>query len=181
VPGALLGIVAFLLLSAYGCAASASTSHAPQTPQQRLATLARRSLSGRPSRVVTAYDAQAVTASVQVTLDMGVPRTPQDITAAQEQVKTLCFEAQHALWTSGIGLHAVTVQVLGPIYDDFFDKLTDWYGGAKLTAAAAAALSWSSLGADSAWTAYDQVWLRPSYVPNQHYGAPPAGTPAAAA
>ena len=153
----------------------AAASSAPGDRLSRAACLAVLNLAGR---VQTTYDPRSQTVQVLVSfVGTRVPRTVQQIGAAQEAVKNACFRAQRALWTYGLPLTQVTVTVQGPILDDFFNLITDWYGGSRLTSKVAAALDWQSAGADGAWARYDQVWLRTAYVPNQYYSASPAATP----
>lgn len=186
---ALVVLLALIVcIAANGCAPATGGNSAmaiatatptfPQTTQGHLAMLAYRAIGPTVQHIATTYDAQGRTVSVTATIEGKVPRTPAEIGASQERVKTLCFRAQRALWTSGVPLHAATITILGPTLDDFIDVITEWYGVALLTARTAQTFSWSSLSADAAWERYDQTLLRPDYAPNQHYGAPPAGTPA---
>lgn len=192
-PAALLTLVLLAALAACASgsgsgragstAATLITSCAPAStsvPSDRLARLACLAVRGLVGRIETTYDPQQQTAQVTATfVGTRVPRTDQQIGAAQEAVKTVIFRAQQALWTSGVALRQVTVTAQGPILDDFFNVITDWYGGSRLAAPTAAGMDWQAAGADGAWGRYDQVWLRTAYVPNQYYSASPAATPLA--
>lgn len=180
-----LALLAALTIAA-GCASASSTSAGPTatpTAQQRIAALARHAIgsesqhatvtaafgstsTGTPSSGTTlgasgAADTSVVT--VTITLAGKVP-APQAIGATQERVKTICLQVQRALWTSSTPLTDVTVQVIGPIYDDYADLVSASYGAAVLKAPAAARLDWAGLGPDAAWDVYG-VWLRPDYQP----------------
>lgn len=191
--GALLALTAlvFVLATTSACASAGAKSSAQQTmptptlisscpeaasaaPGDRLTHVACLAVRGLVGRVQTTYDPQTQTAQVTATfVGTRVPRSEQQIGAAQEAVKAVCFRAQHALWTSGVALRQVTVTVQGPILDDFFNVITDWYGGSRLTATSATALDWQRMAAASAWGHYDQVWLRTAYAPNQYYSSTP--------
>lgn len=196
--GTLLVLLALAVLAALtacasarvsGAAANGSPGAAPTTisscppaassaPGDRLSHAACLAVVKLAGQVATTYDAQHHSAQVEVTfVGTRVPRSDQQIGAAQEAVKTICYRTQRALWTSGIPLTQVTVMVQGPILGDFFDVETDWYGGTRVTARTAEALDWQSLGADGAWTRFDQVWLRTGFAPNQYYSSTPRATP----
>jgi hypothetical protein len=91
-------------------------------------------------------------------------------------VKVVTFVLQRALWTGVAAktgeVHEVQVNVLGPLLDDYFDRITDWYGVAQVSSKTAAMLAWDALSADAAWGMYDAAWLRPYYAPFQQWGAP---------
>lgn len=180
-----LGLLAALAIVA-GCASPSSTSAGPTatpTAQQRIAALARHAIGGESQHatVTAAFGAQGAgtpssgatlgasgaadtsVVTVTVTLAGKVP-APQAIGATQERVKTMCFQVQRALWASSTPLTDVTVQVIGPIYDDYADLVSASYGAAVLKAPAAATLDWASLSPDAAWNVYG-VWLRPDYQP----------------
>jgi hypothetical protein len=105
-----------------------------------------------------------------------IPRTASQISAAHERVKLLCFQVERALWTSTIPLQNVTVIILGPVLDDYFDQIISWYGTATLAASAAARLDWSALGADQAWTLFDNTQLRVNFDTFQGWGITPVPT-----
>ena len=134
------------------------------TAQERLFTSLAQQAIGDPSVSVQAtYDAAARSVTVTTTLGGTVPNTPPDIAIAQERVKTVCFRAQEALWTSGTALSKVTVTVSGPILDQYAEAMTAAYGAAVMSTATAKRFTWSSLTPDAAWEKYDNVYLRPDY------------------
>lgn len=159
--------------------ATATRSMPAGTPtiRERLADVARSAFGGVVVQSETTYDAQNLTVKVAGTLGGDVPVTASEIMAAHARTKTLCFQVQRALWTSGIALHEVTVLVLGPTFDDYGNTYLDDYGTAVLSVATAGRLTWTTSSADSAWERYDRVWLRANYEPNWYYGAPPASSP----
>jgi hypothetical protein len=108
-----------------------------------------------------------------------VPRTPADISAAQERVKIICFRAQKALWasTSAIPPREVIITVLGQMIDDYGDKITAAYGAAVLAAATAARFHWDSLSPDTAWEDCGNVYLAVRFAPNRIYGVTPSAHP----
>lgn len=180
-----LALLAALAIVA-GCASTSSKSAGPTatpTAEQRIATLAQRAIGSESQRatVTAAFGASSAgtptsdttlgtggtgdTSVVTVTITLaGKVPAPQAIGATQEQVKTLCFQVQRALWASGLSLTEVTVSVVGPIYDDYADLISGSYGAAVLKAPAAAKLDWAGLSPDAAWAIYG-IWLRPDYQP----------------
>ncbi len=166
--------VAIALLSACAGGNMSGTQQSPGTPttQDALTSRLQHAVGTRATRVTLTYD--AVQQSIETTVTVGGPvaRTSTEINASQERVKALCFQAQQALWTSGVALREVKVTILGPVYDDYYDLVTEWYGGADLKAATAQQFNWRTLDADSAWSRYDVVWLRVDYGSFQQYGAP---------
>jgi hypothetical protein len=116
--------------------------------------------------LATTYAAADRTATVTVTIGGRVPTTATAIAAAQERSKVLCFQAQRAVWTSGVALHTATVAVLGPYLDPYLGPTTASYASAYLTAMTAATFSWSTLSPDSAWGQYDSNFLRPGFNPS---------------
>jgi hypothetical protein len=161
-------LIAVLVIVA-GCASSSATAASgPPTPtpttQQRLAALARHAATGpNVQRVDTTYSAQDGTITVTVTLGGSVPVADADVTAMQQRVMSMCFQTQKALWTSGIPLRGVTVTIAGPIMDQYAEREIQAYGAAVLAEATAAKLNWGALSPDTAWTQYDNVYLRPGY------------------
>ncbi len=184
--GAPLALLAVLALAA--CAPAPGSSRGGQgtiaaaptstpTRQERYALIARQALGSDARRTDATYDAASGTLTVTATLGGDVPISPADINAAHERTKSLCFRAQRALWTSDPGLRGLQVVVQGPTFDDYGDPYLAQYGAAGVTAETAGRLAWSSLTADSAWSAYDSAWLRPAYEPNWIYGKPNDATP----
>ena len=180
-----VGLALFAMLTLSACASITNGVAKPPeraptstpTTQEHLATLIRRAIGSGVTDVVVTLDGQRQVATVMVTVGGETPRTSDQISAAQERVKQQCFLAQNTLWTSGIQLRKATVTILGPTRDDYADVIMQPYGAATLIASTAQTFSWSHLNADDAWERYDQVWLRPTYSPNQQYGAPPVTTP----
>lgn len=180
-----LALLAALAVVA-GCASTSSTRAGPTatpTAEQHIAALAQHAIGSESQHatVTAAFGAPSTgtatsgttlgtggtadTSVVTVTISLkGKVPAPQEIGATQERVKTMSFQVQRALWTSGMPLTVVTVSVVGPIYDDYADIVSGSYGAAVLKAPAAARLDWASLGPDAAWDVYG-IWLRPDYQP----------------
>ncbi len=113
--------------------------------------------------VQLAYDTQAASVTVTITVGGAVPLTNQQIRAAQEFTKALSLREQQAMWGSGVTLKNVKVMVFGPTQDEYADIIAQPYGSAVLDAATAASFVWANLSADSAWDRYDSVYLRPTF------------------
>lgn len=141
--------------------------------QQRLAT-AVAAVVGRVPCLDTAYAEADRTAMVTVTIAGLVPTTSAQIAAAQERSKVLCFQAQHAVWTSGIALSAATVAIVGPYLDPYVGPTTAPYASVYLTSQTAANFAWAALSPDSAWGKYDSTFLRPGFNPTD---GEPTATP----
>ncbi|HEV7127389.1 MAG TPA: hypothetical protein VGN32_08085 [Ktedonobacterales bacterium] len=155
---AVAAMLAAGILGGCGSPRMAATVRPPTptpTERQLITTLAQRAIGTVAQSVSATYSAADGTVIVTATVAWMT-----DVSAAQEQVKTICFRAQAALWTSGIALSRVTVIVLGPLIDLYADRSMGPYGTAVLTAANAAKFTWASLSADGAWEAYDNVFLR---------------------
>lgn len=188
IAGVFAAILAALLvvMAASGCASgakpagaarapSATATHVlatstpgPGTPtataQERLfATVAAQAIGNLVQDMQVTYDANDRSVVVSVVVGGNVPNTDATISVAQEQVKTICFRAQQALWTSGTAFSKVTIAISGPILDQYAAHINGAYGAALLTAANAAHFVWSSLTPDAAWGKYDSVFLRPDY------------------
>jgi hypothetical protein len=176
-------------ISLYGCAASsapssssrqgasqATTATSGLSPQAKLAILAAQASGHLLGNIQVVYQQPAEKALITGTVSNAVPRTPTEISAAQEKVKTLCFQIQRALWNSGISLKEATVTILGPMFDDYFDQIISWYGMASLEAGAAAQVDWRSLTADAAWNRLQRTQLRVDFAPFQLYGTTPVPT-----
>ena len=191
--GALLGMVTLGLVlgcaPAHGTGATAGATHATaptatavpcpaatvtaSAPQQRLAAAVAVGVGAMPC-LDTAYTAADRAAMVTVTIAGLVPTTPAAIAAAQERSKVLCFQAQQAVWTSGVALSAATVAVVGPYLDPYDGLTTSPYASAHLTAQTAATFAWATLSPDSAWGKYDATFLRPGFDPTD---GQPTATP----
>lgn len=113
--------------------------------------------------VQIAYDAQAASVTVTVTVGGVVPLTDQQISAAQELTKSISLREQQAMWGSDVPLKEVKVMVFGPTQDEYANIIAQPYGSAVLDAATAASLVWANLSADGAWDRYDSVYLRPTF------------------
>lgn len=167
-----------------GCAPSAGVaSHAATATATPLATPAlvaapgpatqlgertRQAIGTLARKVEVTYDAPARTATVTITISGVVPLTDQQVAAAHELVKLLCYKAGAALWSSGVALSQVTLLALGPMQDTYANIITDWYGVAVITASSAQRIPWASLKPDAAWNLYDQRMLRVSFgVPDE--------------
>jgi hypothetical protein len=174
----LLAVGAIVLIS--GCAPwGQPVTKAPRTPtplstQEQIHHLALQATGHLLASLQTVYNQAAETAGITATLAGTVPRTPGQISTAQETVKVLCFKIQRALWTSSIHLRDVTVTILGPVLDDYYDRIISWYGTADLLAANAAKLAWGKLSADAAWNLFGKTALRVDYASYQQYGATPS-------
>ena len=136
----------------------------PTTTEARVNTLVRQAVGSDPLEIQTVYQMSASQVEVTLTLGGTVPTSDAAVSAMQERVKTLCFEAQRAVWASGPNpLSQVTVTVVGPIMDQYADLATQAYGAAVLKVATEQRFTWSALSPDGAWGAYDNTYLRPAY------------------
>ncbi len=189
--GALLGMLALGLAlgctPTHGTGATGGTAAAPtatavpcptatgtaSAPQQRLAAAVAAAVGPVPC-LDTAYTAADRTATVTLTIAGLVPTTPAAIAAALERSKVLCFQAQQAVWTSGVALSAATVAVVGPYQDPYVGQTTAPYASAHLTARTAATFAWAKLSPDSAWGKYDSTFLRSGFAPTD---GQPTATP----
>jgi hypothetical protein len=142
----------------------------PTTEEQRLDTLVWQAIGVGAVQVQTTYRAADGTTDVEITYGAVVPikgivpTQNADIAAAQERVKTICFEVEKALWTSGTSpLSQVSVAVLGPVLDQYANLTSQAYGSVVLKGATAAHFAWSTLTPDVAWDKYDSNYLRADY------------------
>lgn len=135
----------------------------PTAQERRFTALAQQAAGSLVLQVEATYDAAGRTVIVSTTVGGSVPNGDAEISAAQERVKSICFQIEEALWTSGTPLRQVTVTVTGPILDQYADATTGPYGAAVLTATTAAKLTWSALTPDAAWEKYDNVFLRTDF------------------
>jgi hypothetical protein len=194
--GALMCAAATLALlaciSLYGCAASspppslsrqvasqATSATSSLSPQAELTILAEQASGHLLGNIQAVYQQPAEKALITGTVSNAVPRTPAQISAAQEKVKMLCFQVQRALWSSGISLQEITVTILGPVFDDYFDQIISWYGTASLEAGAAAQVDWRNLTVDAAWNRFQRTQLRVDFGSFQLYGTTPVPTTSA--
>jgi hypothetical protein len=133
------------------------------------------------SAVSLTYDANAESATVTVTITGDVPNTDARIAAAYARVKTLCFQEQNDLWSSGLPLRQVTVVIMGPAQDAYSGVINQVYGVAIMNQKTARRIPWPNATPDSAWGLYDLTFLRPSFVviddvPGNVPTAPPSST-----
>lgn len=132
-------------------------------PASQLGERARQAIGTLARKVAVQWDAAARTATITITVAGRVPLTSQQVAAAHELVKLICYKAAAALWSSGVALGAVTLLVLGPMQDAYANIITDWYGVATLKASSAQRIQWASVSADTAWNLYDQQMLRATF------------------
>jgi hypothetical protein len=173
-------LVALFALAASGCSGSLGVGAATPTaatPQGRLSARVHQALLGSGASSEVTYDSSVRSTEVVMTLsNYMVPSTPAAVVRTQELVKTLCFKAQQATWTSEEPLTKVTASVKGPQYDDYADVIVQGYGGAILSSAVATHLEWARLTADAAWNRYDQTWFSSEFRPFQQYWETPTAT-----
>ena len=181
-PGQTLwaGLAALAMLAALlaGCASAASTGgeHAsakatPAATQGRLAQRVEQAMGATARDVTLTYAPTTGVATVSMKL-VWRPAWKDDFAQAQAAAKDACFEAQSALWTSGVALQSVTVTALGQAPDDYDNMIVSAYAAATLTSAHASAIQWATTTADEAWPHYDNTFLRPTYVPDWVYPPP---------
>lgn len=173
---ALAMLAAVTSLSIAGCAPSSqasapratATATAYATPTATPTALDRlilRALNGQAQSVTTAPSGGAGSLVVTITISGIVPGTQADISAAQERVKTLCYQALQTLVTNGETTGEVTIVVVGPLLDEYANRVNDVYGSAIVEPRTAARLNWLQLTPDSAWPRYDHVYLRDYFYP----------------
>jgi hypothetical protein len=132
-------------------------------PASQLGERARQAIGTLARKIAVQWDAGAQTATITITVAGRVPLTSQQVAAAHELVKLICYKMAAALWSSGVELSAVTLLVLGPMQDAYANIITDWYGVATLKASSAQRIQWASVSADAAWNLYDQQMLRATF------------------
>jgi hypothetical protein len=144
----------------------------PTTEEQHLDALVQQAIGVGAVQIGTTYSVMDGATDVEITYSQVVPLPPgglvptsdADIAAAQERVKTICFEVEQALWTSSTTpLSQVNVAVLGPVLDQYAFLTTQAYSSVLLKAATAAHFTWSTLTPDTAWAKYDSNYLRADY------------------
>jgi hypothetical protein len=133
---------------------------------------------GAVAQSVTAqYQANSADANVTIMLTWNAAWRDH-FAEAQSVAETACYNAQAALWTSGLALSSVTVTTLGATVDDYADPIVAAYAACVLSAASAKNFAWGALSPAQAWAKYDVVFLRPTYAPNWVYlSASERGTP----
>ena len=140
----------------------------PTTFEQSLAQLVQGDLGGLSQSTVVHYDSGAHSLLALVTIALTrVPDAPNDVSAAQEESKVICFRAERTLWTSAVtrslALREVDVGVIGPTIDQYAIVTTGGYASASLSARVEARFAWATLTPDAAWGLYDFTFLRPEY------------------
>ncbi len=165
-----------LLLAGCASAATGSGGHAsatatPATTQGRLTQRVEQAVGATARDVTLTYAPTSASATVGLTL-VWQPAWKLHFAQAQAVAKVACFEAQSALWTSGMALQHVTVTVLGQAPDDYDNMIISAYAAATLTSARASVIQWGTTTADQAWSRYDETFLRPTYVPDWVYPPP---------
>lgn len=148
--------------------AATATPTTPATTEGRLTLRVREAVGASAQTVQMTYSSVSKQVVVDITL-VWYPSWRDHFSQGQAAAKLACYRAQAALWTSGVTLSKVTVIILGQALDDYASVITSAYAEADLTAQHAAALSWASLTPDTAWTRYDNNFLRPTYAPNWVY------------
>jgi hypothetical protein len=144
------------------------TATVPATTAGHLTLVARQAVGQAAKTVDVTYSGSDRSAVVDVTL-VWLPTWRDHFSQAQTAAKQACYQAQAALWASGVPLDKVTVIVLGQALDDYASVITSAYAEADLTASHARAIAWASLTPDQAWARYDNEFLRPTYAPNWVY------------
>ncbi len=150
----------------------------PADPTGQALLRAAQGAAGSAARSVGAtYDASAQSLTVTVTINGNVPLTDAQIAAAYARVKALVFQEMNGLWSNGLPLRQATVIIQGPTKDEYNDIINQWYGIAVVKVATARRLSWASATPESAWSAYDQTFLREQFdLFDEIPYAPPAAT-----
>lgn len=138
---------------------------------------ARSAAGSSASSVEAAYDGRAQSLTVTVTISGDLPLTETQIAAAHARIKSLCFQELSGLWSSGLPLRQTTVVIVGPTKDEYNAIINQLYGFAVVNESTARRVSWTSATPDSAWSAYDQTYLRPEFdLFDEIPPAPPAPT-----
>lgn len=143
---------------------------APTTEEQHLDALVWQTIGAGAVQIQTTYSAMDGTTDVEITYRQVVPikgivpTQDADISAAQERAKTICFEVEQALWTSGTKpLSQVNVAVVGPVLDQYANLTSQAYATVLLKTPTAVHFAWSTLTPDTAWDKYDDNYLRADY------------------
>lgn len=174
--GSLTAIAVSLILGAalfafVGCASSPKTNIPAATVaptaviEGPLASVVAPTAASLARRISTSYDTSTQQANITVTI-----AAAPDVSTGQARVMSLCFAVQKAVWTSNPSLREVKVIVLGPIHDDYGDIIDAPYGTSDVFAPTAAKLLWNTLTPESAWSRYDNTWMRVAYKSNWIYG-----------
>jgi hypothetical protein len=186
----LVALIALVALSACngnpsGTASVRATATASPTPlgpkpastQGQIQWYTARAVGAAAQSVTAQYQASNANANVTIMLVWNAA-WKDHFSEAQNAAETTCYEAQDALWTSGLALRQVTVTTLGNTVDDYADPIVAAYAACVLSAPNAKNVVWSAISPAQAWTKYDVVFLRPTYAPNWVYlSASERGTP----
>ena len=187
VPTAIIAALVLALLAGCGAGAGLGSMHtgtptataAPPTAtvgtptptptalEQRLEALVQPAIAPLAFDMSVRFDSVTNAPFVRATVNPG-PTVP----TTQELVKTVCFLALQALWTSGEKFNDVSVAVFGPFQDDFGNHVIQTYASAEVNAQTAAKLNWAQLTPETAWNDYTNVFLAPSYAAGQYWGLP---------
>lgn len=171
---ALALLAAMACLGSAGCAPSSQASGprataaphlTPTATPTALESLVLSALGGQAQTVKTAPGTAPGSLVVTVTISGTVPSTQADIAAAQERVRTISYQALRTLATGGKATGEVTIVVLGPLLDEYANRVNDVYGSAIVEPRTAARLDWAQLTPDSAWPLYDHDYLRDYFYP----------------
>ncbi|HEX9035665.1 MAG TPA: hypothetical protein VF808_01605 [Ktedonobacterales bacterium] len=172
-----------LALALTGCAAASGATEMPTSTASSLqpgptftkssvaailTESARGAVGAAASDVSVTYDPATQVAGVTITVTGDVPTTEARVSAAFTRVETLTFQEENDLWASGQPLRQVTVTVMGPVQDAYSGIINQVYSIATLIAATARNLPWPTLTPRSAWPLYDQTFLRPGFVEQDH-------------
>lgn len=158
---------------ACGAALSSTSTH---SVTDRISGLVEQTTCNQLHDLTATYQPTGEVTHIVGTVSETVPRTSGQVGAVQENVKALCFKIQRALWTSDIPVQDVTVTILGPMFDDYYDRIISWYGTAHLGAEAASRFDWTGVSIDEAWIMFDRTLLQTEYAPSQLYLVTPAPT-----
>ena len=123
---------------------------------------------GSAASVGVTYDVTQKQLVVTLTITGDVPTTDAAAAIAVARAQTLTFQEQHGMWASGQPLSSVTVTVMGPAQDPYDGIIYQVYTVATVSAATARRIPWPSATPASAWSLYDQTFLRPGFVVQDH-------------
>lgn len=140
----------------------------PSTPQGRMTALVIDAVGAEAKAVTLTYTPSSGDVTVDLTLNWS-PDWKAHFDRAQASAKLACYQAQAALWRSGVSLEQVAVVVMGQVLDDYSSVITSAYAAAVMSAQTARGVDWTAVSAAQAWQAYDTVFLRPTYAPNWVY------------
>lgn len=140
----------------------------PTTVTAMLTASARGAVGSAASAVAVTYDTTTEHLAVTLTITGDVPTTDVAVVAAVTRAQTLTFQEQNGLWASGQPLRQVMVTVMGPAQDPYDGIINQVYSVAIVSEATARRIPWASATPRSAWSLYDQTFLRPGFVVQDH-------------